>query len=460
MGETTDGDVRTTTMTKATLLQKLFVTACAATRTTNLATRWTGAAPFLPKLFVLRYANMGGLDHTEFARQIRQARSFRDDRWCAHWDRIADQHARRATDLLRQLAGDGTSVTYDLADPTAEEITTLASLIAPAASLFADHGPQPGQRFITSVVDRYAQLADRDRMTLAFNAIDAWVKAITYYQISAFPGHSSHRMRAYRRSRKLFDTLITAIAPAIDITAEHVEIPIAGGDVVRGWLVLPSGPGPHPVTLITNGLEGTVQELAVGQLRYRASGLAVFMMEMPGSYSYINPMGAASETIYHNVIDYLSADPRLDHGHIAMVGVSFGGYWAARMAAADDRLTCAIACGAPTHHSFSGGSLGTPEIIISALSDTLGATGPLHLLRSLKALSIQDRYAHIAIPLLSINGDHDTLMATQDTIDLADTAPRGELLLYPDDDHCAMRHYRDWLDHSQNWLITHLTAAR
>jgi esterase FrsA len=446
-------------MTAATLPQKLFVTACAATRTTNLATRWTGAAPFLPKLFVLRYANMGGLDHTEFARQIRRARSFRDNRWCAHWDRIADQHARRATDLLRELAGKSTAVTSDLADPAAEEITILASLIAPAATLFADHGPQPGQRFITTLVDRYAKPADSVRITLAFRAIDAWVKAITYYQISAFPGHSTQRMQAYRRSRKLFDTLITAIAPAIDITAEHIEISVPGGDVVRGWLVLPSGPGPHPVALITNGLEGTVQELAVGQLRYRASGLAVFMMEMPGSYSYTNPMGAASETIYHHVIDHLSADRRLDPDRIAMVGVSFGGYWAARMAAADDRLACAIACGAPTDHSFSGGSLGTPEIIISALSDTLGATSPLHLLRTLKALSIRDRYAHITIPLLAINGDHDTLMATQDTIDLAGAAPRGELLLYPDDDHCAMRHYRDWLDHSQNWLIAHLTAA-
>lgn len=66
----------------------LAVTACAVTRTTNLAARCTGAAPLLPKLFVLRYANMGGLDHTDFAHQIREARSFRDNRWCAHWDRI------------------------------------------------------------------------------------------------------------------------------------------------------------------------------------------------------------------------------------------------------------------------------------------------------------------------------------------------------------------------------------
>ncbi|OBA85934.1 hypothetical protein A5662_03655 [Mycobacteriaceae bacterium 1482268.1] len=451
-------------MAEVALLQKIFVTACAVTRTTNLAARWIGAAPFLPKLFVLRYANMGGLDHTDFAHQIRDARSFRDDRWCAHWNSIAALHTRRATDLLRELAGNGGTVVPDLTDPAAgtadAHVAALAELIAPGAALFADHGPQSGLQAITTIVDMHTAPADRPRTLLAYKAIDAWVKAITYYQVGAFPGHSTHRMQAYWRSQNLFDTLISAMAPAIDVTVEEVEIPVTDGDTVRGWLVLPPGPGPHPLVVTTNGLEGTVQELAVAQLRYRGSGLATLMMEMPGSYSYSNPMRPESETIYRQVIDHLIADTRIDPARIAMVGVSFGGYWAARMASSDDRLTCAVACGAPTHHSFNGGVLGTPEIIIGALSFTLGATNPIFLIRALKALAIRDRYPHITIPLLAINGDHDTLMSTQDTIDLAEQAPKGELLLYPDDDHCAMRHYRQWLDYSHGWLTEHLAQLK
>ena len=53
-------------MVRTGLPQRLFVTACALSGTTNLATRRFGAKPFLPKLFVLRYANMGGLDPAEF----------------------------------------------------------------------------------------------------------------------------------------------------------------------------------------------------------------------------------------------------------------------------------------------------------------------------------------------------------------------------------------------------------
>jgi esterase FrsA len=450
-------------MAEATLPQKLLVTACAITRSTDLVTRWTGAAPFLPALFVLRYANMGGLDQTEFTEQIRAARSFRDDRWCGYWNPIADAHARRATELLRSLAGTDSTDVPDLAGvgvvTAAEHLDGLTAWIAPAAELFADHGPQPDTRALTALADEHAATADRARVTLALNAIDAWAKAITYYQVSAFPGHDTHRMQAYWRSRHLFDALIGALAPTLGLTVDHVDVPVAGGDTVHGYLVVPPGPGPHPVVLTTNGLEGTAQELAIPQLRYRGSGLAMFLMEMPGSYAYTDRMRPESEAVYHQVIDHLAADERLDAQRIAMVGVSFGGYWTARVAATNDRLACAIACGAPTHRSFHGGALGTPQIILHALANTVGAAHPIDLMGKLKALSIRDRYRHITIPLLVINGDHDTLMSTQDSVDLADAAANASLLLYPDDDHCAMGHYRQWLDFSQRWLLDHLTAV-
>lgn len=450
-------------MAEISLPQKLLVTACAVTRSTDLAARWTGATPFLPALFVLRYANMGGLDQAEFAEQVRAARSFRDDRWCGHWNAIAEGHARRASALLRSLAdGDSTNVP-DLADVTAatatEYLDVLTALIAPAAELFADHGPQPDTRALTALVGEHASSGDRARITLALMAIDAWVKAITYYQVSAFPGHDTHRMQAYWRSRHLFDALIGAVLPTLGLVVEHVDVPVVGDDTVHGYLVLPPGPGPHPVVLTTNGLEGTAQELAIPQLRYRDSGMAMFLMEMPGSYAYSARMRPESEAVYHRVIDHLAADQRIDAERIAMVGVSFGGYWTARIAATNDRLACAIACGAPTHRSFHGGALGTPQIILHALAKTVGASHPVDLMGKLKALSIRDRYRHMTIPLLVINGDRDTLMSTQDSVDLAGAAENASLLLYAEDDHCAMGHYRQWLDHSQRWLLDHLAVT-
>ncbi len=444
-------------MAAVTVWNKIAVTACAVTRTTNLVARWRGAAPFLPRLFVLRYANMGGLDPAEFAEQIRAARSFRPEQWCGHWNRIAAQHVRRCATLLRDLGQTDAPDLDNARAITDGQIDALRHVLAPAAVLFADHGPQPSARAIDDLVSAHGD-TDHTRTVNAFAAIDAWVKALTYYQVSAFPGHDPHRMAAYHRSRDLFDALVRVLAPSIDVRVEQVDVTASDGQTVRGWLILPSTPGPHPVVLTTNGLEGTIQELAVALLRYRSAGLATFLMEMPGSYAYTAPMSVDSEAIYRAVIDRLVSDARLDPGRVAIVGVSFGGYWAARMAATDSRLACAVACGAPTHHSFHGG-FGMPDVIIHALARTLGVTNPVALVGALHRLSIRDRYADITIPLLAINGTHDTLLSTQDTVDLADAAAEATLLLYPNDDHCAMGHYRQWLDHSQNWLREHLAAV-
>ena len=139
----------------------------------------------------------------------------------------------------------------------------------------------------------------------------------------------------------------------------------------------------------------------------------------------------------------------------------FGGHWAARMAAKSQRLRCAVACGAPTHHSFKvKGTIGIPDVIIRALLNVTGARTLPGLGMQLQALSLQGLYRQIRIPLLVINGERDTLLSTQDSVDLAEGAPHATLKLYPDDDHCAMGHYREWLDLSQAWLKEHLTSQQ
>ena len=264
-------------------------------------------------------------------------------------------------------------------------------------------------------------------------------------------------MRAYHRSRRLFDALIDALEPGLGITVERIRVPI-DGDVVEGYATFPVGTDRCATVLITNGLEGTVQELMIPNLRYRDSGLGAVMIEMPGSYAYKQPMSTASEAIYHQVIEHVAAHPRVDASRIGFVGTSFGGYWAARMAATSTKLRCAVACGAPTDHSF-GPSLGTPEIILQALADVTGASGPLDLSRKLHSLSLRDMYGQITIPLLVINGDTDTLLSTQDSIDLARGARNSTLRLYPNDDHCAMGHYREWLDLSRQWMRDQLASV-
>jgi esterase FrsA len=60
--------------------------------------------------------------------------------------------------------------------------------------------------------------------------------------------------------------------------------------------------------------------------------------------------------------------------------------------------------------------------------------------------------------VLVINGERDTLLGSEDSLLLCARAPRALLKLYENDDHCAMGHYREWLDLSFEWLQERLAA--
>lgn len=131
------------------------------------------------------------------------------------------------------------------------------------------------------------------------------IKAITYYQVSAFPGGSPARMAAYHKSRNLFDLLLEIISPLLNMSIQPHQI-MADGVPVDSYLVLPKEATSSLVTIITNGLEGTVQELLIPLLRYQNAGMGIFVVEIPGTYAYQVPMPAASENFHHQLIDSIA----------------------------------------------------------------------------------------------------------------------------------------------------------
>ncbi|OBA86257.1 hypothetical protein A5642_02040 [Mycolicibacterium mucogenicum] len=430
------------------IAKNLIVSLCALTGTTEQAARRFGVGYFLPELTVDRFANMGGIDKRLFATQLRECRSFDDRAWADYWRRLAVEHLDIAAPALERLGGPGLGELLVPADDGL--IAQLGAVLAPAVDVFAERTPETAGQLVTSFI------ADNPGHADAAIAIDELVKAMTYLFAASWPGWTPNRLQAYAESQCLFEVLIRALAPAMGIDVEVVTLHVEG-EAIKAYAAFPSGSEPAATVLITNGLEGAIQEVAIPILKYRHNGLGVVTMEMPGTYAYRNPLSLESESLYAAMLDHLAAHPRVDADRIGMVGVSFGAHWSARMAARDKRIKAAVANGGLYHCSFQpAGTFGKPAIILEALRNTTGATGLADLGRRLHALSLKARYADITVPLLVINGDTDTLVSTQDSVDLAEAVPNGELLLYPNDDHCAMGHYSEWLATSVDWLQRHL----
>lgn len=161
-----------------------------------------------------------------------------------------------------------------------------------------------------------------------------------------------------------------------------------------------------------------------------------------------------SESIYSDVFAYLQSHPSVDASRLGMIGISFGGNCATRMAIADKRIKAIVANGAPLGRSLKPtASFGMPEIIVTAFHQVLGVNSVRALKAALHDLSPKRRDIEgIHCPVLAINGDKHTLVSTQDTVDLAAWTPHSELCTYPNDDHCAMGHLHERLDLSRTWI--------
>lgn len=430
------------------IAKNLIVSLCALTGTTEQAARRFDVGYFLPELTVDRFANMGGIDKRLFATQLRECRSFDDRAWADYWRRLAVEHLDIAAPALERLGGPGLGELLVPADDGL--IAQLGAVLAPAVDVFAERTPETVGQLVTSFV------ADNPGHADAAIAIDELVKAMTYLFAASWPGWTPNRLQAYAESQCLFEVLIRALAPAMGIDVEVITLH-AEGENIKAYAAFPAGSEPAATVLISNGLEGAIQEVVIPILKYRHNGMAVVTMEMPGTYAYRKPLSLESENLYVAMLDHLAAHPRVDADRIGMVGVSFGAHWSARMALRDKRIKAAVCNGGLYHRSFRPtATFGMPAIILETLRNSTGATGLADLGRRLHALSLKAGYPDIKVPLLVINGDADTLVSTQDSVDLADAVPNSELILYPNDDHCAMGHYSEWLATSVDWLQRHL----
>ncbi|WP_067899226.1 alpha/beta hydrolase family protein [Nocardia vaccinii] len=436
---------------------RLLATFCALTGTTGPVVRRAGARAILPEVFVPRWARLAAVPPEHLAAQLDGVRSFADREWCGYWTGIAEHHVAQAHMLLGELATASgvppVAVTAMSRSGDRSGSAVLAGLLAPAAEFLADRELPP----TTTEIERFVRTrtpggALDERLLWAVRAVAALRSAVGYHLIAAWPGRSPARLQAYVRAQNLFRALAEALATPLGVDMGVTDL-VADGERTRLWTMFPAGSDCRATVLVTNGLDGSALELVLPLLRHRNSGLGFVVMDLPGTHAARRPMSIESERVFAAVLDHLATHSRVDADRIAMLGTSFGGYWAARTAAVDPRLRCAVACGAPTHRGFGpAAAIGAPAIMVRTLCDIVGAREPLGTGRALSALSLRKLYRHIAIPLLVVDGDADGIVDVRDSRELAAAARFGELRLYAGDDHCAMGHFEQWLAMAVAWM--------
>ena len=145
----------------------------------------------------------------------------------------------------------------------------------------------------------------------------------------------NHPLKAklYDRAREYFLEATTLEQPPLEV----VDVPFAGrpdeGDNIRFYLTRPGGVDRPRVVLAWGGIDTWKEEshARLGAL-LRARGLAVVLIDIPGTGESPVLASADAERQYTPVFDYLATRTDLDGSRCGVIGASFGGYWAMKLA--------------------------------------------------------------------------------------------------------------------------------
>jgi esterase FrsA len=200
------------------------------------------------------------------------------------------------------------------------------------------------------VADRYDQEAKSLEKTDPARANAAYIRAWRLYSFGRWPIPASPgKQRSYEKAIDAF----LAHAKFWDPPLEIVRIPFEGKEII-GYLRLPKGvKGPVPVVIAVNGLDSRKEDLAESFAAILPYGIGYFAVDGPGTGQSPVKVSESAERVLSRVIDYLQSRPEVDKSRIAIHGVSWGAYWATKMAIVERaRLKGASAQSPPVHAFF------------------------------------------------------------------------------------------------------------
>ena len=179
------------------------------------------------------------------------------------------------------------------------------------------------------VADRYfneaKSLEKSDPTKANADYIRAWrIYSFGRWPIPASPG----KQRSYEKAIESF----LAHARFMDPPLEVVHIPFEGKEII-GYLRLPkNAKGPVPLVIAVNGLDSRKEDLTESFGAILPFGIGFLAVDGPGTGQAPIKVSETSERMLSKVIDYAQSRPEIDKNRIALHGVSWGAYWATKMA--------------------------------------------------------------------------------------------------------------------------------
>ena len=177
-----------------------------------------------------------------------------------------------------------------------------------------------------------------------YTAGDCYLRAGNYYYNAErfiLPGKEKREWA--RKAYRCFHEGIRLRYPAI----AFVEVPYES-TTLPGLFMRASVDGPAPTVVVVDGMDNT-KEMSVffAGLEFARRGMHTLALDGPGQGESLRLRGIHGRYDYEvpgaAAFDFVARRPEVDRNRVAIMGYSFGGYYAARIAAFEKRYAAGIA---------------------------------------------------------------------------------------------------------------------
>ena len=223
-----------------------------------------------------------------------------------------------------------------------ESLAAIDRMTAPASDEWVQAFLELSEQWAARA-EEAAAARDREK------ASEAWLHAYDYAHIARYPVMDSEL------SKKAHALSVDRYRKASEYQprTSHVDIESSAG-TIRGILRMPERTDPAPLLICVGGLDVWKEELINVVLGpYVSAGFAVLGLDGPGTGESPFAMAPAADAMWDPVFDW--ADTRSTFSAFrSVLGTSFGGYWATRVAHTNaSRLDAVINHGGPVHYTFA-----------------------------------------------------------------------------------------------------------
>jgi len=180
-----------------------------------------------------------------------------------------------------------------------------------------------------AVADRYNSEAKALEKTDPAKANADYIRAWRLYSFGRWPFPASpKKQESYHKALEAFLAHTRFLDPPLEV----VHIPFEGSEII-GYLRLPkAAKGPVPLVIAVNGLDSRKEDLSESFAAILPFGVGFLAVDGPGTGQCPIKVSENADRMISRVIDYVQTRPEVDKTRVAMHGVSWGAYWATKMA--------------------------------------------------------------------------------------------------------------------------------